>query len=165
MRCGEARIRLSEQPKQEALPTEVISHVRRCPDCGRYQAGLRVWEQGVELLGQETAPALSTTFWREFEARLNEESNRWGFDEIMERIGRRVVWATGIITALVALGLALLPGSTSAADESWREVEAHLSRTFVLEHEATPMGELTMVSGEEVVGFWINSDGTEEEAR
>ena len=154
---------MSEQLREEALRMEVISHVRGCPNCGRYQAALRVWEQGIELLRQETAPEPSSTFWREFEARLNKDKGytRWSFEEIMERLGRRVIWATGIVVALLTLGLALVGELPSGTDSLRLDAEAHLSRTFVLESAPGGNDEVVIAQGEEMLGFWMDSNPTE----
>lgn len=106
MRCDEVRTRLEEG---EAAASEPLGgHLRQCADC---RAWLEDWQwlrQGFQALAVEPVPEPQLGFRARLMRRLTEPANspRERFD-FFERAGRRVVWATLVLTLALLLGMAL----------------------------------------------------------
>ena len=105
MRCNEIR-EILEQESSSPIPPGVRRHLAACPECRAYAAGFTGLTEGMKLLAQEPVPEPSIGFSARLLYRLNEEAAR----DFLENAGRRVVYATLILVAVLLLVM-ILPSS------------------------------------------------------
>lgn len=115
---------------------EVRDHLAQCPSCARYYRDLRLVRSGLRLLKGEAAPEPSLGFAERLVRQLGELSKAPSVTEFFERVGRRFVYATLVLTFLVLLALAL-PATgpvrgLSAADIQVPTQEALLSSSDLM---------------------------------
>ena len=156
MRCHEFEDRWTETWESAENSEDLASHLRECPRCRQYQALGDALKIGTELLVQESSPAPSGAFWPRLNARIEAEPRDFGLENIWERIGKKVVWATGMASMALALGLVLPNGTEPESDQGQREAEAHLYETFAYEYEDSVILEPVLAEGEEIVGFQVS---------
>jgi hypothetical protein len=106
MRCDDIRDRLDVlwdgQP-----PAEVLEHVRQCSSCLQYQRDLRLVRAGFQLWKREPPVEPSLGFAERLVRQLSELSKTPSVSDFFERVGRRFVYATLVLTLLALLALTL----------------------------------------------------------
>lgn len=110
MRCDDVRVILGESPTGE-VPENVRGHLDGCAECSSWWREWRMVSAGFRALAAETVPEPSLEFSRRVLRRLEEGAEpRWGAGDFFERAGRRVVWATLLVTLTLLLAI-VLPSS------------------------------------------------------
>jgi hypothetical protein len=120
MRCEEVRTILEDVPSGE-LPSPVREHLGVCRRCAAYARDWRLVSAGLLELSREPVPEASWGFTARVVRRIEEAmAIRQRRPESAERVGRRFVYATLMLTLVFLLGL-LLPSSgplrSPAADD------------------------------------------------
>ena len=82
-------------------------HLRECPGCARYYRDLRLVRSGLRLWRREAAPEPSLGFAERLVRQLGSLSKTPSVAYFFERVGRRFVYATLVLTFLALLALAL----------------------------------------------------------
>lgn len=142
MRCEDIRDRLDDLWEGGETP-EIRQHVTSCAPCARYYRDLRLVRAGLHLWKQDAAPTPSAGFAGRLVRQLGEISRAPSVAEFFERVGRRFVYATLVLTVLALLALAL-PSSgpvrgLAAADIQMPAQEASLAYS-------DPMGETVLLA-------------------
>jgi hypothetical protein len=106
MRCDDVRDRL-DILWEGRQPAEVLEHVRQCPSCSQYQRDLRLVRAGFQLWKREEPVEASLGFAERVVRQLSELSKTPGVSDFFERVGRRFVYATLVLTLLALLALTL----------------------------------------------------------
>ena len=160
MRCREVQEKLAELSRKDSAPEALTAHMEACSECRRVQVLLLGFGHGAELLRQESVPEPSAAFWPRLQARLEVDADRPSLEAVLERVGRKMIWATSLATLLLGLGLVFETEAPTAAETAsvGAETEIQLSRTFVLEMETNGEGEFRLATGEDAVGFRMNAD-------
>ena len=140
MRCDDIRDRLDNLWEGEET-AEVRQHLTQCAGCARYYRDLRLVRSGLRLWKSEEAPEPSLGFAGRLVRQLGEMSKAPSMADFFERVGRRFVYASLVLTCLALLALALpstgpLRG-LSAADIQISAQEASLAYS-------DPMGETSL---------------------
>lgn len=117
MRCEEVRKIIAEDWLEEA-PAAVREHLAGCPVCDGLARDCRLVRAGFHALAAEPAPEPSWGFSARLLRQLEGPSEQEGA-EFLERVGRRVVYATFVLALTLLLALALpssgpLRGPTTA---------------------------------------------------
>ncbi len=116
MKCDEVRAFLEESQDRNA--PEVRNHLSSCADCAQWWRDWQVFEQGFRLLAADAGPEPSWGFAERLVRRLGESSEGQRNGELIERAGRRVVWATLALTLTAILALVIpSSGPVRAASE------------------------------------------------
>lgn len=182
MRCREVREKLAELSRTEldrtglnrpelnrndSAPETLTLHLSKCSECRRFQVLWLGFGHGAELLGRESVPEPSAAFWPRLQARLETDADRLSLEAVLERVGRKMIWASSLAALLLGLGLVFETDAPTSSETAALEAETEmqLSRTFVLEMETNGEGELRLASGEEAVGFRMNADFDEGNGR
>jgi hypothetical protein len=130
MRCDDIRNRADEVWEGEET-AEFRQHLTQCPACAGYYRDLRLVRSGFRLLKREEAVAPSLGFAERLVRQLAEVSKAPSVADFFERVGRRFVYATFVLTCLVLLALALPPTGPvrglTAADIQMSTQEASLA--------------------------------------
>lgn len=108
MRCNEVRNMILEVWPEE-VPPPVREHMRGCPACAAFVGDYGLVREGFRALALEVAPDPSWGFAERLLRRL-EELREPQVAEFLERAGKRVVYATGLLALTLMLAL-LLPSS------------------------------------------------------
>ena len=104
MRCRNLRKGL-EQLGDAGLPVDVRQHLAGCPSCREHAARTERLRTGFRALAEETPPDVPIGFAARVVRRLEEAGEpAW---ELMERAGRRVVYASLVLAITLLLGLVL----------------------------------------------------------
>jgi len=106
MRCDDIRDRLDDSWEGEEA-AEVRRHLTQCARCARYHRDLRLVRAGLRLWQREEAPEPSLGFAERLVRQLGEMSKAPSVADFIERVGRRFVYATLVVTFLALLALAL----------------------------------------------------------
>jgi hypothetical protein len=106
MRCEEARTILIEREGGER-PAALREHVAICPSCQAYANDLESLQAGFRALAAQSGPEPSWGFATRLVRRLNELEERSRGADFLEQVGRRVVYAAGLLTLLLLLALGL----------------------------------------------------------
>lgn len=106
MRCDDVRERV-QGLWESALTDEVRQHLAQCRGCRQYHLDLRLVQSGFRLVKSEEAPEPSLGFAERLVRRLGEVSKAPSVGYFFERVGRRFVYATLVITFLALLALTL----------------------------------------------------------
>lgn len=106
MRCEDIRDRLDDLWKGGQTP-EICHHLKSCASCDRYYRDLGLVRAGLNLWKQEAAPTPSVGFAGRLVRQLGEMSRAPSVADFFERVGRRFVYATLVLTFLALLALAL----------------------------------------------------------
>ena len=110
MRCDDVRAIL-EEIRSDEVPDSVRGHLAGCAECSGWWRERRLVSAGFRALGEEPAPEPSFGFPARVLRRLEEAADAGrGVADFWERAGRRVVWATLLVTLTVLLAL-VLPSS------------------------------------------------------
>jgi len=109
MRCEEVRETLPDSAGE--FSPQVNEHLARCPACQAYARDWRLVRAGFQALAQEPVPEASLGFAERLLRQLADPTSQRRFgEEFLERVGRRFVCASSLVTLLLLLGL-LLPSS------------------------------------------------------
>ncbi len=110
MRCDEVQ-GLLDDLKASDVPAPAREHLAVCPACEAHARGWRLLRAGFSALAKEEVPEASLGFaarllrhWEEADAQAASRA------EFLERIGKRFVYATLMLTLSALLGL-VLPSS------------------------------------------------------
>jgi len=146
MRCDDIRDQL-DVLWEGGETVEVRQHFTQYPSCAGYYRYLCLVRSGLHLLKLEEAPAPSLGFAERLVRQLGELSKAPNVADFFERVGRRFVYATLVLTFLALLALALPPAGPvrglSAADIQIPAQEASLAYS-------DPMGETSLQESPEL---------------
>jgi anti-sigma factor RsiW len=107
MRCEEFRETIEESGNQEAS-TALREHLGRCAACAEYARDWRMVRAGLDLLSAEPAPEPMLGFATRVLRRLEESAGLLpSREEVLERAGRRMVYATLFVVLALVLVLVL----------------------------------------------------------
>lgn len=106
MLCDEILERLDSLWDGE-VPPEVRQHLAQCAACERYLRDLGLVRAGFRVLKREPVPEPSVGFRERLVRQLGELVHQPSVGEFFERIGRRFVYATLVLTFLTLVALAL----------------------------------------------------------
>ena len=106
MLCDDVRNRL-DMLWEAGQPADVDQHLAECSTCSGYYRDLRLLRSGFHLLQREQAPEPSLGFAERLVRQLGSMSKAPSVAEFFERVGRRFVYATFVLTLLALLALAL----------------------------------------------------------
>ncbi len=106
MSCDDIHDRLDELWEGEET-VEVRQHLTQCASCAKYYLDLRLVRSGFRLLKCEKASEPSLGFAERLVRQLGELSKAPSVADFFERVGRRFVYATLVLTFLALLALAL----------------------------------------------------------
>jgi len=106
MRCELVREEFDKLWEGEAT-AEVRQHLTQCGACARYYRDLRLVREGLRLWKREEAPQPSLGFAERLIRQLGDLSKAPSVGDFFERVGRRFVYATLVLTCLALLALAL----------------------------------------------------------
>lgn len=106
MTCDDVRERLVDVWENDDT-VEVRQHLAGCPVCAGYYRELCLLRSGFQGLRREEVPAPSLGFAERLVRQLGEISRVPSVAEFFERVGRRFVYATLVLTFLALLALAL----------------------------------------------------------
>lgn len=109
MQCRDLRERVDEWWAGERSP-EVREHLASCPACEAYLRDARLVRAGFRVLAEEPAPEPSVGFAARLVRALGEATEGRAAEEFLERVGRRFVYATSLLTLIALLAL-MLPAS------------------------------------------------------
>jgi hypothetical protein len=109
MRCEDARTMLVEAEGGER-PAALREHVAVCPTCQAYANDVEALRIGFRALAAQAPPEPSWGFATRLVRRLAELEERSRSVDFLEQVGRRVVYAAGLLTLLLLLAL-VLPAS------------------------------------------------------
>jgi hypothetical protein len=117
MRCDDVRIML-EEVRSENAPDDVRTHLASCAECAEWWREWRLVSAGFKMLSREEVPEPSWGFPERVVRRLKDAAAAGRPAEFFERAGRRVVWATLVVTLTVVLSLVVpSSGPVRAASE------------------------------------------------
>jgi hypothetical protein len=107
MRCEEIR-EVVEAHAAHEIPAAAREHLTACPGCQAYARDWRLVRAGLGALAAEPVPEASLGFRARLLRRLEEAREASGAaGEFVERVGRRVVFATLLLALTVLLALVL----------------------------------------------------------
>ena len=106
MQCNDVRNRLDEFWDGE-VPAEFRHHLTECANCARYLRDLRLVRAGFRLWQREAAVEPSLGFADRLVRQLDDLSKSPVVTDFFERVGRRFVYATLVLTFLALLALAV----------------------------------------------------------
>jgi hypothetical protein len=106
MRCNDIRERLDDV-WEGGEAAEVRQHLTQCTACAGYVRDLRLVRAGFNLWKGEGAPEPSLGFAERLVRQLGELTRAPSVADFFERVGRRFVYATLVLTFLALLALAL----------------------------------------------------------
>lgn len=108
MHCDAVR-EILEEASPAGLSDPVREHLTRCADCAAYAREWRLVHAGFQVLKDETAPEPTLGFAARLVRKLDEAHMPSPAEAFLERVGRRVVYATLLMTFVLLLALALPP--------------------------------------------------------
>jgi hypothetical protein len=106
MRCDDIRNRLDDLWEGGESP-EFLAHLAECSVCAGYHRDLQRVSSGFRLLRREEIVKPSVGFAERLVRQLGELGRAPSVADFFERVGRRFVYATLILTFLALLALAL----------------------------------------------------------
>ena len=106
MRCKDIQEHVDDLWTGEISP-EVREHLAKCPACEGYARQTRLVRAGFHAMTTEPVPEATVGFAARLVRRLGEATDQGATAEFFERVGRRFVYATLLVTLglLLALGL------------------------------------------------------------
>jgi hypothetical protein len=117
MKCDEVQTIL-EESRNGIAPQEARVHLDSCADCTQWWSDWQTLEQGFRLLSRDEGPEPSWGFSERLVRRLGESVQGQRSGELIERAGKRVVWATLALTLTAILALVIpSSGPVRAASE------------------------------------------------
>src|SRR5258708_16273217 len=105
MRCKDIREALETLDNRE-FPAIIREHTAICVDCRAYVRDWQLLRCGFRALAEENVPDASVGFVVRLVRRLGENRVRGGA-EFLEEVGRRVVFATLLVTLALVLSLVI----------------------------------------------------------
>lgn len=106
MRCDDIRNRLDELWEIGETP-EIREHLAQCAGCARYHRDLRLVRAGFLLMRREEVVQPTLGFAGRLVRQLGQVSRVPNVADFFERVGRRFVYATLVVTFLALLALVL----------------------------------------------------------
>lgn len=106
MRCDEVRDRLDDL-WESGESAEIRRHLAGCAQCARDYRDLRLVRSGFRLLQRVEVVEPTLGFAERLVRQLGELSKAPSVADFVERVGRRFVYATLVLTFLALLALAL----------------------------------------------------------
>jgi hypothetical protein len=140
MLCDDIRERLDELWEGEAT-AEIRQHLARCRACAEYYRGLRLVRSGLRLWKQDEGPAPSLGFAERLVRQLGALSKAPSVTEFFERVGRRFVYATLVLTFVALLAL-MLPATGPVRGLTAADIQISSSETLLAYSD--PIGETGM---------------------
>jgi anti-sigma factor RsiW len=118
MRCEECRKAIEETRSREASVV-VREHLGQCAACAEYARDWRTVRAGLDLLSVEPAPEPMLGFAARVLRRLEESTAALpSREELLERVGRRMVYATLFVVLALVLVLVVPPTGPVRAQAS-----------------------------------------------
>jgi len=118
MRCKEFRETIEDTPSRQASAA-LREHLGRCAACAEYARDWQTVRTGLDLLWMEPAPEPMLGFAGRVLRRLEEfTSARSSREEMLERAGRRMLYATSFVVLALVLMLVLPPTGPVRAQAS-----------------------------------------------
>ncbi len=106
MHCDAVREILEEVSPSE-ISGPVREHLTRCANCAAHARQWRLVNAGFQVLKEETTPEPTLGFAARLVRRLDEAHMPSPAEAFLERVGRRVLYATLLMTFALLLALAL----------------------------------------------------------
>jgi len=108
MRCEEFRETIEETPRHE-VSAALREHLGQCPACALYARDWQTVRAGLDLLAVEPEPEPMLGFAARVLRRLEESetSSLASREELLERAGRRMLYATSFLVLTLVLMLVL----------------------------------------------------------
>lgn len=106
MRCEVVR-EIIENVGPEEMTRGVREHLSKCTDCAAYARDWRLVRSGLRALSEETIPEATFGFTTRLLRRLDEAHMPSPAEMFLERVGRRFVYGTLVVTFALLLALAL----------------------------------------------------------
>jgi hypothetical protein len=138
MRCEDVRKIIAEDWPEET-PAAVREHLAGCAACDRLARNHKLVRAGFRVLAAEPVPEPSWGFSTRLLRRLQESSERQGA-EFLERVGRRVIYATCLLALTLLLAL-ILPSSGPLRGPTTADL-------YLAESEVLTAGNAPMYTGE-----------------
>jgi len=161
MRCDDIRKRLDNLWEGEET-AEVRQHLTQCPSCARLHRDLSLVRAGLHLWKQEAAPEPSLGFAERLVRQLGEVTKVPSVADFFERVGRRFVYATLVLTFLALLALAL-PASGPVRGLSVTDIQ--ISSPEALLAYSDPMGETSLQESPDLVPVEVPAPAGTNEAK
>ena len=140
MHCDDIQNRLDDLWEGEE-PAEVRQHLTHCEGCARYHRDLRLVRAGFHLWKREEAIEPSLGFAERLVRQLGEMSKAPSVVDFFERVGRRFVYATLVLTFLALLALAL-PSTGPVRGLSANDIQISAQEASLAYSD--PMGEASL---------------------
>lgn len=137
MLCDDVRDRLNVL-WEAGQPPDVGQHLAECAACVEYYRDLRLLRSGFHLLQREQAPEPSLGFAERLVRQLGNLSRAPSVAEFFERVGRRFVYATFVLTLLTLLAL-VLPASGPVRSLAAGDIQVPVKEASLLYSD--PIGE------------------------
>jgi anti-sigma factor RsiW len=150
MRCQEVREILGESGIGEA-PAGVREHLGGCPACAADARDWKTLQAGLRLMGADPVPGPSLGFTARVLRRLEETTRTLpSREELLERAGRRMVYATLLVALALVLAL-VLPSSGPVRTQASTELYPPEPAAVVVENnpiliEDAPLNRLPALS-------------------
>jgi len=107
MRCEEFREAI-EETRSRGVSAALREHLGRCAACAEYARDWQMVRAGLNLLAAEPVPEPMLGFARRVLRRLEESASVLASrEELLERAGRRMVYATSLLVLALVLMLVL----------------------------------------------------------
>ncbi len=106
MRCEDVREKIDTLWGEE-IPGDVREHLAGCRDCEGYARDARLIRSGFRLLAEDSAPEATLGFATRLLRQLQAPSPEEVAAAFLERVGKRFVYAAGLLTLGLLLALAL----------------------------------------------------------
>jgi len=161
MRCDDLREKF-ELLWEEPLSAEMREHLTRCVACSQYHRDLRLVRSGLRMWKNEEAVTPSVGFAERLVRQLGELSKAPSVADFFERIGKRFVYATMVLTLMVLLGLAL-PASGPVRGLAATDIQISGSDAYLA--SSNPMGEFEAQEIPEAAPNAVNAPDTTNEAK
>jgi hypothetical protein len=130
MRCEDAHAMLIEGEGGEQSAA-LRAHVAMCAACQAYARDMEGLRAGFRALAAQAAPEPSWGFAARLVRRLDELEEKSRGADFLEQVGRRVVYAAGLLTLLLLLAL-VLPASSPLRGPTTSELYWAQADTAVL---------------------------------
>ena len=110
MRCKAVR-EIVENVGPEEMTGGVREHLSKCTDCAAYARDWQLVRSGFRTLSEEAVPEATFGFTARLLRRLDEAHMPSPAELFLERVGRRVVYATLLMTFVLLLALVVPPSA------------------------------------------------------
>jgi hypothetical protein len=138
MHCEDIRERLDNLWEGEET-AEIPQHLTQCAACARYHRDLRLVHAGLNLWKSEPALEPTMGFAERLVRQLGEIGKAPSVADFFERVGRRFVYATLVLTFLALLALAL-PATGPVRGLNYADIQISSQEASLANSD--PMGEV-----------------------